>query len=249
MNQFTFAFDTRSTHDEFTMAVGEHPQQRLENFGVHAVSDTELLAILIQGNGTRPEQAVKMASRLVAEAGSIAGLAAWRATDYRRIKGIGQIKGLQLAAIVEIARRMMAGPRDCAPLLDRPDRIAAHFAPIVSSLEIEKFWVLILNRRNRLIKQIEVTSGTATAALAHPREVFRAVLSQSGAGSVTGIAAVHNHPGGSSEPSSQDVHITRILRDASKTIDIPLIDHVIVARGVTDQSQKAYFSFREAGML
>ena len=245
MNQFTLDLGDCSTGQEFTMAVGEQPQQRLEHFGTSAVSDTELLAMVLQGNGTRPAEAVTIASRLMAEAGSIPGLIAWNASDYRRMKGIGQIKGLQLAAIAEIARRMMTSERAAAPLLNRPELVAAHFAPIVIGLAIEKFWVLCLNRKNRLIKRVEVTSGTATAALAHPREVFRAAVRES----ATSIVCAHNHPSGDPAPSAPDMQVTRALREAAKAVDIELIDHVIVGRADADPSGKGYFSFREAGML
>ena len=111
-----------------------------------------------------------------------------------------------------------------APLLNRLELIAAHMAPYVRGLEVEKFWVLCLNRKNRLKKLVEVTSGTATAALAHPREVFRSAV-QNGA---TAIACVHNHPSGDPAPSSADLQVTRQLREAAKALDIELLDHVIV---------------------
>ena len=166
MNQTMFEFYGHSTETEFTMAVGEQPPQRLENFGVKAVSDTELLGMILQGNGIRSEQAIQIASRLIAEAGSIAGLVAWDALDYQQTKGIGRIKGLQLAAVAEIARRMMAGPRASAPMLNRADLVAAYLAPSVAGLQIEKFWVLCLNRKNRLIKQVEIS-------LAPPQRLWR----------------------------------------------------------------------------
>jgi len=250
MNQITFDFGEVRTGPDFTMAVSEQPQQRLENFGVSAVSDTELLAMILQGNGTRPEEAVTIASRLMAEAGSIAGLASWQAPDYRRMKGIGAVKGLQLAAVAEIARRMMTEKQEAAPLLNRPELIAEYFRPIVRWLAVEKFWVVLLNRKNRLIKRVEITSGTATAALAHPREVFRAALREGAATPVTGLACIHNHPSGSPELSAADVQVTRVLREASKTIDIELLDHVIVVGDVSaDPTGKGYHSFRESGLL
>jgi DNA repair protein RadC len=241
----TFEFDGHSTEAEFTMAVGEQPPQRLENFGVKAVSDTELLAMLLQGNGTRPEHAIQIATGLIAEAGSIAGLIAWDALDYRQTKGIGRIKGLQLAAMAEIARRMMAGPRAAAPLLNRADLAAAYLAPTAAGLHIEKFWVLCLNRKNRLIKQVEITSGTATAALAHPREVFRAAIRES----ASAILCAHNHPSGDPAPSLQDVQVTNQLREAARTIDITLVDHVILGRADADPLSRGYYSFRSAGMI
>lgn len=244
MNQIMFELGD-ATKVEFAMAVSERPQNRLENFGVSALSDTELLAMALQGNGIRPEQALQLAARLIVAAGSVAGLLAWKPDDYRRLKGIGRIKSSQLAATAELARRMMLRSRPVAPLLNRADQIAAHMAPIVAGLEVEKFWVLCMNRKNRLLKQVEITSGTATAALAHPREVFRAAIRES----ATAIACVHNHPSGDPAPSAPDMHVTRLLRESAKTVDINLLDHVIVGRADADPLGKGHFSFREAGIL
>jgi DNA repair protein RadC len=173
--------------EPFTMACNERPQARMENFGVSALSDTELVAMILQGGGTTAEAAIDTARRLVAEAGSIAGLATWTAADYRRHQGIGPGKGRQLAAVAEIARRMIRGAGE-RPLLDRPESVAAYLRPMVTGLQVEKFWVLCLNRRNRLLKQVELTSGTATATLAHPREVFRTAIRES----AVAISCVHN---------------------------------------------------------
>lgn len=247
MNQFTLDLGEGHREHEFTIAVGEQPPQRLEHFGPRAVSDTELLALLLQGNGTRTEEAITTASRILSEAGSLTALISWEPSDYRRVRGIGKIKGLQLSAMAEIARRMMATPRGEHPLLDRPERIAAHLASTVAGLTVEKFWVLLLNRKNRLVRQVEITSGTATAALAHPREVFRAALRESAP--VTALACAHNHPSGNPEPSAADMHVTRLLREASKAVDIELIDHVIVGRPESDPTSKGFYSFRAAGLL
>jgi DNA repair protein RadC len=246
MNQFTFDFGPCSTGDDFTMAVSEQPPQRLENFGTAALSDTELLAMMLQGNGTCPTQAVALASRLLAEAGSIDILLTWGAPEYRRLKGIGRIKALQLAATAEIARRMMAPCRSAAPLLNRADLIAAYLAPFAAGLTVEKFWVLCLTRKNRLIKRIELTSGTTTQTLASPREVFRAAVREPG---TTAIVCAHNHPSGDPQPSSADVHVTRLIRDAARAVEIDFIDHVIVGRCETDPNSRGHYSFREAGIL
>jgi DNA repair protein RadC len=260
MNQFTFEFvdeqDTtarqataaigdHASRVEFAMAVSERPQNRLENFGASALSDTELLAMALQGSGMRPELALQLAARLIVSAGSVAGLLSWKSEDYRRVKGIGPVKASQLAATAELARRMMIRSQPVAPLLNRADLVAAHLAPIVAGLEIEKFWVLCLTRKNRLLKQVEITSGTATAALAHPREVYRAAIRAS----ATGIICAHNHPSGDPAPSAPDMQVTRQLREAAKAVDIELLDHVIVGRSEADPLSRGYFSFREAGIL
>lgn len=245
MDQFTFDWDEAQNEREFTMAVSEQPPQRLETFGVNHVGHTDLLAMVIQGNGACSAQAVAMASRLIAEAGSISGLLSWTPADYRRIKGIGRMKALQLAAIAEIARRMISGAQPLNPVFNRGDTIAAHFQPIVSGLLVEKFWVACLNRKNRLLKRVEITSGTATAALAHPREVFRAAIRESAAA----LVCIHNHPSGDPAPSAPDLQVTRLLREAAKTVDIALLDHVIIGRPEADPLGRGFYSFREAGLL
>jgi DNA repair protein RadC len=105
--------------------------------------------------------------------------------------------------------------------------------------------VLCLNRKNRLIKQVEITSGTATSSLAHPREVFRAAIRHG----ATAVVCVHNHPSGDPAPSAADVQVTRQLREAAKAVDIDLLDHVIVGRPAADPQGRGYYSFREAGVL
>jgi DNA repair protein RadC len=244
MNQLTLLTDDNGNGRGFTMAVSERPQARMENFGVGALSDAELLAMLLTGNGTTPEMAVLRASRMIAEAGSIAGLAGWTAADYQRIKGIGRAKGLQLATLTEIARRMMVSKAE-RPVLNRAELIADYLKPTTAGLAVEKFWVLCLNRKNRLLKLVEITSGTATAALAHPREVFRAAIRES----ATGIICAHNHPSGDPAPSAPDMQVTRQLREAAKAVDIDFIDHVIVGNAAHDPVGRGYYSFRDAGLL
>jgi len=134
-----------------------------------------IFAIMLH-TGIHGHSVLGLASQLIAQAGSIAGLASWQPEDFRRLKGIGQAKGRQLAALIEIGRRMIKQPTGEAPMLNRPELIAAYMAPYIRGLEVEKFWVLCLNRKNRLKKLVEVTSGTATSALAHPREVFRSAV-------------------------------------------------------------------------
>lgn len=225
-------------------AVAERPQERLERYGPKALSDTELLAMLLR-SGTRGQDVLTLAARLMAEAGSLAGLLGWRQGDFRKLKGIGPVKSLQLVTVMELAGRVIEQKNGEAPLLNRADKVAEHLQPIVAGLEVEKFWVLCLNRKNRLLKRVEITSGTATAALAHPREVFRAAIREAAAA----VVCAHNHPSGDPAPSAPDMHVTRQLREAAKAVDIELIDHVIIGRPTADPLGRGYFSFREAGVL
>jgi DNA repair protein RadC len=140
------------------LAVGDRPQERLLKLGPAALSDTELLAMLIR-SGSRGHNVIAIAQRLIAEAGSLAGLTRWRDEEFRRLKGIGPVKALQLVTVMEIARRVLATEGELEPVLNRPELVFAHFKPLINGLAVEKFWVLCLNRKNRLLKLVEVTSG------------------------------------------------------------------------------------------
>lgn len=226
------------------LAVNDRPQERLARLGATALSDTELLAMLLR-SGQRGLNVIALSQNLIAEAGSLAGLLRWNEKDFRKVKGIGPVKSLQLLAVMEIARRVLAADGGAEPLLNRPELIVAHFRPLVTGLMIEKFWTLCLNRKNRLIKLVEVTSGTATASLAHPREVYREAIQQG----ATAVVCVHNHPSGDPAPSAADIQVTRQLREAARTVDIELLDHVIVGTTVADPQGRGYYSFREAGLI
>lgn len=226
------------------VACGELPQQRFDAFGVSALSDTELVALVLQ-SGIRGQTVMSLASRLIAEAGTVAGLAAWQAADYRRLAGIGAAKAKQLVAVAEIARRMMRPAVHESPVLNRPELIAEYLRPVAYGLEVEKFWVLCLNRRNRLKKLVEISSGTAVQTLASPREVFRAAIKEA----ATAVVVAHNHPSGDCQPSAADVSVTRTLKEAARTVDIELIDHVILGLPAADPRGVGHFSFREAGVL
>jgi len=225
-------------------AVAERPQERLERFGAAALSDTELLALLLR-SGVQGQDVLTVASQLIAEAGSLGGLITWKPAEFMKRKGIGPVKAFQLITVMEIARRVLGQQHGEAPILNRADLVASYLDPFARGLEVEKFWVLCLNRKNRLVKRVEITSGTATAALAHPREVFRAAIRES----ASAVICVHNHPSGDPAPSAPDVQVTRQLREAAKAVDIELLDHVIVGRAGSDPVGRGYFSFREAGML
>ena len=226
------------------MAAGERPQERLERHGAGALSDTELLAMLLR-SGTRGQDVMTLTTRLLAEAGSLAGLLTWRETEFRQLKGIGPVKAAQLVTVMEIVRRVVRQQAVDAPLLNRADVILAHFQPLIFGLEIEKFWVLCLNRKNRLLRRVEITSGTATSTLAHPREVYREAIREG----ATSVVCVHNHPSGDPAPSAADLSVTRQLREAARAVDIELVDHVIIGRPGADPLGRGYYSFREAGLI
>lgn len=222
----------------------ERPQERLLHYGPGALSDAELLALLLR-SGTRGQDVMTVATRLVAQAGSLAGLVGWRTASFRALKGIGQVKAVQLVAVMEVARRVLTYQGDSEPMLDHAEGVASYLAPITAGLEVEKFWVLCLNRKGRLIKRVEVSSGTASSTLVHPREVFREAIREG----ASGIICAHNHPSGDPSPSAQDIRITRTLREAAAAVDINLIDHIVMGRRSNDPLGAGFYSFRAAGCL
>ena len=226
------------------MAVGERPQERLQKHGASALSDTELLAMLLR-SGTRGLDVVTLAGQLISQAGSLPALIKWTQKDFERHKGIGHIKALQLVTVMEISRRVIQQAHPVDPKLDEPAAIAEFCRPICLGLSVEKFWILCLNRRNRLIRLVEITSGTAGNTLVHPREVFREAIKEAS----SAIVCVHNHPSGDPAPSAADIRVTRTLREAAGTVDIPLLDHVIVGEARHDPTGSGFYSFRDAGVL
>lgn len=223
----------------------ERPQERMEKHGAGALSDSELLAILVR-SGTAGHDVMKVASEMVRRAGSIAQLVRWTVADFEQLHGIGRVKALQLAAIMEVARRaILQTDREKPVVFDDPEKVFHFFQPIVAGLDVEYFWVLVLNRKNHLIRSIEVTRGIADASLVHPREVFRPVIREGGSAAIV----AHNHPSGDPAPSAADVRVTRQLREAAKTLDISLLDHVVIGNRALDPAGVGFYSFSDGGLL
>ena len=226
------------------IAETERPQERLQRLGAGALSDTELLAMLIR-SGSKGHNALNVAADLLREAGSLSRLVSLDDSIFRKIKGIGNVKALQLVTVVEICRRVLTQSQGTEPILDSPERVFNTIQPATIGLEVEKFWTLCLNRKNRLIRSSEVSSGTASNSLVHPREVFREAIRRS----ASAIICVHNHPSGDPSPSAADIKVTRQLREASEVLSIELHDHVIIGDRKADPLGRGYYSFQEAGML
>ncbi len=222
----------------------DRPRERLSRLGPRALLDAELLELLI-GVGTRGAPVAAVARELLSEAGGLLALSCWEPADFARVRGLGPAKAAELSAAVELARRIRERAHDPGDRLDAPAKVWARLEPLAAGLTVEKCWVLCLNRRNRLLALHEVSSGTATSSLLHPREVFRQALRHAASAAIV----AHNHPSGDPAPSAADLHMTRLLRDAAGALDIPLIDHVVVGRPAADPLGRGYYSFREAGVL
>ncbi|MBK1879463.1 RadC family protein [Pelagicoccus mobilis] len=226
------------------LSVSERPQERLESLGAQSLSDTELIAMILR-SGSKGRNVLSVASEILRAGGSLNGLLNWSDAEFRNIKGIGKVKALQLLTIIEICRRVRDRSPSKEPILDSPDLVFQHMQTHSDSLQVEKFWTLSLNRKNRLLRRTEVSSGTASNSLVHPREVFREAIRQG----ASAVICVHNHPSGDPAPSAADIKVTRQLRESAKIIGIDLLDHVICGSQQHDPRQQGYYSFQEAGLL
>lgn len=150
-----------------------------------------------------------------------------------------------LLACAALSKRIAQARVEVQPMMDNPTNVVAYMRPIAETQDCEKFWVLALSRKNRLIGVDEVTSGTATSSLAHPREVFRFAVRES----ACAIVCVHNHPSGDPTPSAADIDVTRKLREAGQRLDISLHNHIIIGKAQHDPAGQGFYSFRESGMI
>lgn len=208
-------------------AVRDRPRERMRTHGPVALSDRELLAALI-GSGGRTGSAFDVAGAVLSCArGSISGLARVDGAVLERLSGVGPATATRLLAALELGRRVAATPLERGARIRGPADVHRLLGPAVRDLAQEEFHALLLDTRRRRLQDVLVSRGTADASLVHPREVFRAAVA-------TGAAAlilVHNHPSGDPTPSSEDRSVTRQLREAGRTLGIPVLDHVIVGDG------------------
>lgn len=223
--------------------IEERPQERLERLGSEALSDTELLAMILR-TGTKGSNVINMARQLLNHAGSLQNLLQFSLEDFTQISGIGKIKGLQLISLMELAKRVLL-PRDKKPLLNTPKKVFDLLKKHTASLGIEKVWALCLNRKNYLIKMSEITSGIATSSLIHPREIFRESI-RTGS---TAIIVVHNHPSGDPSPSKADLLAAKKLLKSSKIVGVDLIDFIILGDPRHDPMELGYCSFRDRCLI
>jgi len=226
------------------LAAHERPQERLEKQGPKALSDSELLAMIIR-SGSKDLDVLSLATDIINDAGSLAGLLNWSVETFCEKRGIGKIKALQLITIMEISRRILQQRTATDTIFDTAAKIYAFALPYATGLEVEKMWVLSLNNKNRLLKFTEITSGIVNASIVHAREVFRQAIKHN----ASAIVAIHNHPSGDPSPSRQDIQVTRSLREAGKTLGIDFLDHIIVGSRSYDPEGDGYYSFHERGLL
>lgn len=219
----------------------ERPRERLAAKGPTALTDAELIAILLR-TGLQGANAVEIGAQLLRKFGSLHALARASVDDLRKVKGIGRDKAVTLLAAFTLARKMAEELQRESPVLDNPEAVVALLKGQNLVKDVETLQVLLLNTRRRLIRVEEVLDGTVDTLLVHPREVFKAAI----AANAAAIVLAHNHPSGDPSPSDADIRVTRDLIRASHILQIEILDHVILGRA-TPERRKEYSSLRELG--
>ena len=221
------------------LSTAEQPRERLLRLGPRALTDAELIAILLR-SGTRGLSAVDVGRRLLLSADhDLQELGRRQVQDLTRLPGVGPVKALQLVAAFELGRRREAPPRCEKPLLSDSGSCFRYLRPLLSDLHHEEFHLLCLNRANRLLGSHLISRGGTTGTVADAKTIFRTALQH---GSVTSVVLPHNHPSGQAHPSAADVRLTAKLGRAARNLDLHLLDHVIVAG-------HRYYSFADHQLL
>jgi DNA repair protein RadC len=214
------------------------PREKLLAQGPAALADAELIALLLR-TGLRGTGVLQLAQNLLDAFGGLPGLLHAGPEELKRVKGLGgPAKRAEVAAVLELARRSVAGELSGRPVFDSPDKVKQYLALQLGARPHEVFAVLFLDAQSRLIALEEMFRGTLTQTSVYPREVVKRALDlHAGA-----VILAHNHPSGAAEPSRADEVLTQTLRSALGLVDVRVLDHLVVGRG-------AVVSFAERGLL
>lgn len=222
------------------LPLSEQPYEKCEQYGVKALSDAELLAVIIR-TGARGERSIELASRILnfsKEKTGLYGLNYLTIEDLTKIRGIGKVKAIQLLCVVELTKRMAKQKRSDLPVFTSPDRIADYYMQDMRCLEYEQAVLVLLDTKCHRKKDFIISRGTVNASMVEPREVFVLALRYQ----AVHVVLLHNHPSGDVTPSKADILLTQRLKDAGELLGVPLLDHIIIGDNV-------YWSFQEHEML
>lgn len=216
----------------------DRPREKLLLKGHSALSDAELLAILL-GTGSIKESAVTLSQKILASVkNNLNELGKTSISDLMKFKGIGEAKAITIVAAMELGRRRRAEEALVKRKITSSNSVFELMQPIVGELPHEEFWIVFVNNRNVVLQTSQLSKGGITGTVVDVRIVFKTAL-QLGA---IGVILAHNHPSGSLKPSQEDISLTKKLKLAGESLDIKVLDHLII-------TEKAYFSFADENML
>jgi DNA repair protein RadC len=228
--------DEKVSYRIMDLAETDRPRERLEKYGPQALSNSELLAILLRV-GMAGENVIQLSQRLLADFHGLRGLHQASFDDVCRKKGIGPAKAAQIMAAIELGRRIRLETVEEKSAIHSPGDAAALVEYEMSALQQEHLWVINLDTRNRLINIERLYQGSLNSSTVRVGELFRGAIQKNAAG----IIVVHNHPSGDPAPSPEDVNLTRTVVQAGKLLDIELLDHLVIGRG-------KFVSLKERGL-
>ncbi|MDT0558402.1 DNA repair protein RadC [Ichthyenterobacterium sp. W332] len=216
----------------------DQPREKLRDKGKSVLSDSELIAILI-GSGSREETAVDLSKRILASVNhNLSDLGKLSLKQLMSFKGIGEAKAITIAAALELGRRRRAEQAIEKKKITSSQSVFEVMQPIIGELPHEEFWIIYLNNSNKIIQKIQLSKGGITGTLVDVRLALKTALEYG----ATGIILAHNHPSGTLKPSNSDKMITQKLKIAAESLDIKVLDHLIV-------TEDAYFSFADKDIL
>lgn len=219
-------------------AIEDRPREKLVRKGTSSLSDAELLAILIS-SGTKDKSAVDLGRELLGIANNnLNTLGKLAISDLRKIHGIGLARAVTIAAALELGRRRKHSEVEYIPQIRSSKDVSDIFQPILSDLLHEEFWILFLNRSNKVISKMKLSQGGVSGTVTDVRMIMKHAVECL----ASGIIVCHNHPSGNLNPSESDSKITQKIKEAGNLMDIQLLDHLII-------SDKEYYSFADNGIL
>ena len=219
------------------LPVVDRPREKLTRAGAWALGDTELVALIL-GSGTNRRDALSVARAVLTASGGADGLTRLSLDELRQVEGVGVARGTRLLAAVELGRRVLVREAGERPRFKTPDQVAGYLLPVHGGHRVERFGVLLLDARHRLIRPAVISMGASDTAVAPPREVFREALLATAAA----VILFHNHPSGDPTPSDDDMAVTARLVQAGQMLGVPVVDHIILGAG-------RYYSFKLAHRL
>jgi len=219
-------------------AVEDRPRERFLAKGIQSLSDTELIALLI-GSGTKEISAVELARQILKNAdNSLKQLGKFTVDDLLKLKGIGKAKAISIMAALELGRRRKLSETPAKPKITTSKDVYEELFPLISDLAHEEFWILLLNRANKIIDKYRISQGGTAGTVIDIKIILKRAVEKL----ASSIILCHNHPSGNLSPSKADINITRKLKESAELMDIKLLDHIIIA-------DNSYFSFIDEGAL
>ena len=218
----------------------ERPREKLQKRGVEALSDAELLALILRtGDAASGRSALDLGRELIAGFGSLRTLAQASLTEICRVKGTGPAKAAAIKAALQLGKKLSADRLLIgSDRFTSPAQVYSHYHHILRDRRKEYFLALLLDGKNRIVREVQVSEGSLNQSIVHPREVFNPAVRDSAAA----VILIHNHPSGDPAPSREDREITRRLREAGELLGIKVLDHIVIGDG-------SYVSFVEQGLL